>query len=403
MQMRKIVSWLVCVLLLAAPVNAPAAEIDGLDALVSVLKESKDPQLQLDVLRGMSAALKGRRSATMPAGWKDVEGKLAGSKNTEITTLAQSLSLTFGSEKALAALQKTVADSRAEISVRRAALQSLVGVKDPTLPGILEKLLQRGELVPESLRALAGYDHGGTPAAVLAIYPKLSNVEKRDALNTLASRAAYATPLLHAVEQNKVAKTDLTAEVIRQLRNLKSPEVDQQLQKVWGAFRETTADKKEEIAKYTRVYRAGGSTPGDASRGRAVYAKVCQQCHTLFDTGGKVGPDLTGSNRSDLGYILENMVDPNAVIPNDYQTSTIEMKDERVLTGIVKQQDDKSLTVLTANEQLVLPRNEIAKVLKSEISMMPEGLLSALTDQEVRDLIYYLGRPGQVPLPAENK
>ena len=54
-------------------------------------------------------------------------------------------------------------------------------------------------------------------------------------------------------------------------------------------------------------------------------------------------------------------------------------------------------------EQLVIPKNEVAKVLNSEISMMPEGLLGALTDQEVRDLIYYLGRPGQVPLPEEVK
>jgi putative heme-binding domain-containing protein len=195
----------------------------------------------------------------------------------------------------------------------------------------------------------------------------------------------------------------LTAEVVRQLRNLKNPEINDQLQKVWGAFHETTADKKKEIEKYTNIYRAGGSTPGDGSRGRLVFSKTCQQCHTLFDTGGKVGPDLTGSNRADLGYILENVVDPNAVIPNDYRASTIELKDERVITGIIKQQDDKSMTVVSANEQLVIPKNEVSKIQNSEISMMPEGLLANLNDQEVRDLIYYLGRPGQVPLPTGNE
>jgi putative heme-binding domain-containing protein len=405
--MRKLFSLLICVGFLAAPFCARAAEAEPMAALVEVLKESKDPQLQLDVLKGMSAALKGVRSAPMPKGWSEVETKLTASKNAQISTLAQSLGLTFGSQKALAALRDVVLNfppkKDADLGTRRAAIASLASVKDPGLPPILEMVLKRGELQSDAIKALAGYDYPGTATAILNVYGTLSTAERRDALNTLASRATFAKPFLTAIDEKKIDSKDLTAEVVRQLRNLKNAEVDQLLQKVWGAFHEVSADKKAEIAKYTAVYRAGGSTPGDASRGRAVFAKVCQQCHTLFDTGGKVGPDLTGSNRSDLGYILENMVDPNAVIPNDYRSSTIELKDDRVLTGIVKSQDDKSVTVLTANEQLVLPRNEVAKISNSEISMMPEGLLGALTDQEVRDLIYYLGRPGQVPLPAEAK
>jgi putative heme-binding domain-containing protein len=182
---------------------------------------------------------------------------------------------------------------------------------------------------------------------------------------------------------------------------LHNPEVDQSIQKVWGAFRESDADKQQEIGRYKKIYQAGGSTPGDASRGRAVFAKTCAQCHTLFDVGGKVGPDLTGSNRGDTDYILQNMVDPNAVIPNDYRSSTIEMKDDRIIIGIVKTQDDKSVTVVTANDLLTLPRGEIKSQRQSDISMMPEGLLTQLSEQEVRDLIYYLSRPGQVPLPGE--
>ena len=95
------------------------------------------------------------------------------------------------------------------------------------------------------------------------------------------------------------------------------------------------------------------------------------------------------------------MVDPNAVIPNEYRATDIETKDGRSLTGIVKQQDDKSVTLQTANELLIIPKNEIASQRQGQLSMMPEGLLAPLTDQEVRDLIYYLTRVGQVPLPVE--
>jgi len=401
--MRKLFSLLICLGIVGSAFPGRAAEPDPLASLVAVLKSANDSQLQLDVLRGISAALKGRRSVPMPAGWSDVEAKLTASKNLEISTLAQSLGLTFGSQKALTALREKAQDAREPVGVRRAAVQSLLSVKDPELPSILQKLLNTPDLRDDALKGLAAFDSPAVAPSILSVYPQLSNAEKRDALNTLASRAAYARPLLDAIDQKRISSKDLTAELVRQLRNLKNPEINAQLQKVWGAFHEVTADKKKEIEKYTNIYRAGGSTPGDASRGRLVFSKTCQQCHTLFDAGGKVGPDLTGSNRTDLGYILENMVDPNAVIPNDYRTSTIEMKDERVITGIIKQQDDKSLTVVTANEQLVLPKDEVNKIQNSEISMMPEGLLANLNDQEVRDLIYYLGRPGQVPLPAGAK
>jgi len=58
------------------------------------------------------------------------------------------------------------------------------------------------------------------------------------------------------------------------------------------------------------------------------------------------------------------------------------------------------VTLATANETITLPRKEIKSLQQSELSMMPEGLLQPLSDQEVRDLIYYLSRPGQVPLAA---
>src|SRR5207253_8650323 len=171
-----------------------------------------------------------------------------------------------------------------------------------------------------------------------------------------------------------------------------------QLQKVYGTIRESSADKKREMERYKQIYWAGGSQPGDAPRGRAVFARICQQCHALFDTGGKVGPDLTGSNRGDLDYLLQNIVDPNAVIPNDYRAWNLETTDARSISGILKQQDDKSVTLITANETLVIPRGEIRSLKESQLSMMPEGLLQTLADQEVRDLIFYLRSPAQAPL-----
>jgi putative heme-binding domain-containing protein len=298
-------------------------------------------------------------------------------------------------------LKKTLMDRSADISARRTAFDSLLAAKEPGLVGQLKELLNDPALQSQALRGMAVYNDETIPSAILAAYPTLGASQKRDALNTLASRASFATPLLASVASGAVPRTDLTAELVRQLRSLKNEDLNQEIQKVWGVMRDSAADKQKEIAKYKEIYHAGGSQPGDGPRGRAVFARICQQCHTLFDTGGKVGPDLTGSNRGDLDYILQNIVDPNAVIPNDYRAWNLETTDERSISGILKQQDAKAVTLVTANETIVVPRAEIRSLKEGQLSMMPEALLQTLTDQEVRDLLFYVMRsPGQVPLPA---
>lgn len=393
-----------CSLIFAAALLAlpsPLRAADSLPQLVRLLGSSNDTQLQLDLLRGLSQAMDGRAQVPMPAGWDAVEPALVRSGNGEIRSLTQALGLKFGSPAALTALKQILRNPQAETGERRNALRALLTVRDAEMPALLQALVKDPALSGDAVRGLAAFADETTPGAILSAYGSLSDEAKRDAVNTLASRPAFARSLLTAVDQGTVPKQALTADLLRQLRNLNDGDVKAALEKVYGTFRESPADKQQQINKFKAVYFAGGSQPGDAPRGRVVYERICAQCHTLFDVGGTVGPDLTGSARSDLDYILQNMVDPNAVIPNEYRTSTIELKDDRVITGIVKSQDQSALTVATANETLVLPRKDIADIFQSELSMMPEGLLDTLTDQEVRDLIYYLRQPAQASLPAQ--
>jgi putative heme-binding domain-containing protein len=371
---------------------------EALVALVQVLGENNDVQFQLDVLRGMSEGLKGRRGVKMPQGWDEVATKFSRSANTEVRELAQSLSLTFGSATAMNALRSTLADTNADPAARRSALESLVQARDPNLPPILQKLLSDPAVRAAAVRGLAAYDDPKSAEVLLNLYNSLNQAEKKDALNTLVSRSSYAKALLSGVANKSIPARDLSADIVRQLRNFKDAEINQQVEKLWGVARDTEADKLKEIAKYKSMITI--EPAGDASRGRAVFTRVCSQCHTLFGEGGKVGPDITGSNRGDLDYILQNIVDPNAVIPNDYRTSNLETKDERVITGIVTKQDENAITIMTANETVIVPRGDVQSLQQGEISMMPEGLIQALTNAEVRDLVAYLKAPGQVPMAA---
>jgi hypothetical protein len=192
-------------------------------------------------------------------------------------------------------------------------MESLLGAKDPQLPVSLRKLLADAKLRAKALRGLAEYDDAQAPAAIMSVYPRLTPPEKKDALSTLVSRSDYAPALVEAVEKGTIPRSDLSADIVRQLGNLKQPELTARLEKVWGKSRASGADKLKEMAHYKALVLSPGARAADPSRGHAVFSRTCQQCHILFGEGGKVGPELTGSNRADLDYLLENVVDPNAI------------------------------------------------------------------------------------------
>ena len=133
------------------------------------------------------------------------------------------------------------------------------------------------------------------------------------------------------------------------------------------------------------------------SRGRVLYDQTCGTCHRLFGEGGDIGPDLTGSNRTDLDYLLRNILDPNAEIPNIYRAATIELDDGRVIAGMIAGETPSLVTLRTTNEVVPISRSEIRTLTQADVSMMPEGLLNPLSDPQIRDLIAYLRSPRQVP------
>jgi putative heme-binding domain-containing protein len=119
----------------------------------------------------------------------------------------------------------------------------------------------------------------------------------------------------------------------------------------------------------------------------------------LFGAGRKLGPDLTGSNRRNLDYLLENIVDPSASVGADFRAVTFVLEDGRAITGVISSADERTLTVQTAAEAIILDRHTVAEQVAQPQSLMPDGLLTKLSDTDVRDLVAYLVSPEQVPLP----
>jgi putative heme-binding domain-containing protein len=374
---------------------------ESLALLVGELGRIGGSAQRATVLSGIEEGLRGRRQVAMPAAWPKVFAALDADPDADVRSRAVALGLTFGDPAARSALAQVLSDDTADVTKRGQALAALLRVKDPALPGTLVGLVRHPQLGGAAIRGLSAYDDSKTPERLLEAYPSLGAAQRRDALNTLAARTGSSRALLAAVEAGRLPRTDLTADVVRQMRNLNDRELSERLVRVWGTIRETTADRARLIASYKEMLTAKPGRSQDRSEGRAIYAKICQQCHTLFGVGGQVGPDLTGSNRAELDYVLSNALDPSALIGKDYLAHVIALADGRVLTGIIRAEDKDTITLVTANETLTIPKSEIEQRRVSEQSMMPEDLWKPLSDQEIRALVAYLASPDQVPLPGE--
>jgi len=379
--------------------EAAGADGNGLDSILQLITRTTDALSQRDLALGFRDGLKGRKSVPMPKTWPAVYSLLTDSKLPEVRESAQALGLLFNDPQALNRLRATLIDQKAAADERRSALEALTGRAIPDLLPTLFKLLDEPAMRRPALRAMAVYQDSRIPGLILSRYRMFSPDEKQDAVTTLASRPGYALALLDAVAARQIQRRDITAFTARQLQDLGDDKIRERLNATWGRFSQTSKDKKALIAKYKSLLSPEVLAQGDPSHGRAMFNRTCFQCHTLFGAGNKIGPDLTGSNRTDLHYIIENLVDPSAVIGNDYRLTNIVTTGGRLISGIIVEETERALTMQTATERLVVPKSDIEERHVSPISMMPEGQIEQMSVTELRDLIRYLGSKTQVPLP----
>src|SRR5262249_46035626 len=185
-------------------------------------------------------------------------------------------------------------------------------------------------------------------------------------------------------------RRDISAYHARQIHSFSDAELDRLLAEHWGELRISSADKQRQMSVLRAKLSPEILRAANLKHGHDLFLKTCAPCHRLYGEGGSIGPDLTGSGRKDLEYLMENIVEPSAVVAADYKMSFVELKDGRMLTGLVGEKRERTLSVQTPTEKLVIDRNDIQSILPSSLSLMPEGLLEGMKDEEKRDLFGYL-------------
>ena len=365
--------------------------------LVARLRAETDVGLLVDLLEGFNAGLPSVDVTGLPAETSQVLEPWLAHQESRVQVAAVKAVAAVGGDGSLQRIRALLLDAQVDIETRRAALEGLALRRPPTLSGDLQQLIQQETMIRPALRAGKVVADAGLVKLVLARYPVFTPQQRVAAVDLLISRPFSARLLLQAVERQRVAVADLSAQQARQIVALGDAALAKRLSGIWGNVRPSPAERVRQIRHWQRELDPSRNSLPDLQRGRAVFRQVCANCHKLFGEGRSVGPELTGSNRRNLGYLLSNVIDPSAAVAADFRLAVVVTRDGRVVSGAISQRSATGITIETANETVRIAAGNVDEVKVSEKSMMPDGLLEKLGDNQVRDLFAWLmsDGPGQ--------
>ncbi len=360
----------------------------GLETCARLFALASTRENQLKLAAGMDAGLQGSDEGKVPAALLDRFTALW--KETEPQNTLVRLGVRLGEPLALSAALERVRDAKTKGAERTGLIDLLAERREEKAVPVLLALLrsEKADAMQLALaNALQRFSSEDIARTFLELAPTMNAKPRAVALGALCSRAAWAQLLLHAVDAGSVKKEQLTSANLLTIQGLKDAACDALLAKHWSTLKQSTAAKEARIAQVRKL----ASGKGDIEAGHATFKATCAVCHTLGKEGGKIGPDLSGYERDNLDFMVPAIVDPSLAIREEFTSFTVATKDGQTLMGFLDAQTPQSITVRDLNGQkLVLSRSDVKSLTASPVSLMPEGLLDALSDQQVRDLFAYL-------------
>ncbi len=349
-----------------------------------------DSERSAEMLNGILKAMEGRTDVTMPESWRKIYPELE-RRGGETAEVAGAINNLFGDQEIIRAQLAILSNKSGNGQKKVQAINQLALRHQSELLDYLPDLVGDEITSVASIRAIAQYDREDLGKMLIDKYHGFDAMEKNEAIQTLASRPGYGWILTRALRDEKIPKKDIPAYTARQLRRV----VGSGFVEIWGPIDEPPDDIKIAYDHYKQLM--ANHTDGDMGRGRNLFDRVCGVCHKMHGQGGEVGPDITGSNRTDIDYLLSNILEPSSEIQDDYRMVVITTRDGRTYAGNIVGETDRLVKLrIVGQEDVSLYKAEIQSQEVTPVSLMPAGLLKTLTDREVVDLLTFLMKSSEI-------
>ncbi|MDY3551782.1 HEAT repeat domain-containing protein [Gemmata sp. JC717] len=365
---------------------------DDLKLCVEFVAKVKDAATREKALDGLAVALD-KQTVTAPDAWAALQAEIAKENNPKLVALANKLAVSFRDPVAVKRALDSAANPKLAVEARGEAVRQLALLKPAEALPLLVALTSKAPDAPDALRAeavraLAAFDGPTVPNALLGNWKDVPKSVRPDAVSTLSTRKEWARALLTALADKKLDRAEVTDNTVLRIQAFNDKELNALIEKAWGRTRATPAELAKLIDK-TRdsLYEA----PASFERGQKVFEANCGKCHKFDGKGAEVGPPLDGAGR-DIEYLLANVLDPNRVIGAPYFLRTARLLDDTVFSGLLAEEDDKTITLKLENAVVKkIKKEDLAEPVRvAEKSLMPEGLGYNMTPQDFRDLVRYV-------------
>ncbi len=357
---------------------------EDLMSAAKLLAAAPDRDSSEILLKGFEEAFQGRSLASIPDA---MAAAIAASGGGSLA-----LRLRQGQAEAIAEATQRVQSS----DIKPAEKQQLIeifgqaGQKEvlPVLFNLLSNEKDNGVLA-SVLASLQTFDDANIAEKVIAGLPRLTGEPQLAAESLLSSRPHWSLALLQAVDRGEIESRRLSVASLRKMLLHPGDAIQQLIKNHWGEV--AGASNAQMLAETARVNEVLNSGTGNPKQGKLQFTEHCGRCHRLFEEGGGIGPDLTPFARDNTERMLANIVNPNLEIREGFENYVLTTVDGRVLTGFLADKDQQVVIVRGADGQNSIVRQEDIEVMKAiPQSVMPEGTLKPLSEQQLRDLFGYL-------------
>ena len=364
----------------------------NLNSCADLLALTDDATLRAKFIAGIASAFEGTELPPLPEALaRALKDYLARQSGGDLT-----LALRSGSAEALKQALAVLSSSKEPNAARIAVAKTLAELGKQEAVAPMVAILKSGS--PPSLKrgilqAAARFDDKRIAEALLTGYEAQIAGDKalrEDALRVLAGRKDWAVLLAAFVNQVKVPAKHVTLDIARQLALHDDPEIQTAIESHWKTLLAVapTVEKEREMQRIKAVLQAGG---GDPEKGKLQFAARCAVCHKLFEQGGLIGPDLTGYDRGNIEFWLDNLFNPSLEIREGFGAYIARLKNGQVLTGLMDGQDASGIVLKDmAGNKTAVKQAELESLQASPLSLMPEGLTTGMSDQDLKDFFAYL-------------
>lgn len=288
----------------------------------------------------------------------------------------------------LARAVDTAIDASRPVPTRLSAIRLLSLNDHSSAERILRQLLLDDEesepVRAAALHAIASRSPRADPSTFLAAHATAPPNFRTAILATLITRKEWIPPLLEAIQRGDIPANALTSPQKESLRNHRDETVRATAERV---IPETTASRREVIARYLPALEAGGN----GARGAEVFKRTCAGCHQLAGLGFAVGPNLATAQIRSPEALLVNILDPNRDVQPAYVQYVVAHRDGRVLTGLLASDTPSSLSLKREQGATeVILKSEIEEMNNTGKSLMPENLETSISEAQMADLLAFL-------------